>query len=86
MKRKLPAEPVSKMLWIMLSALALVPLTYLPPFNPFHDPRFDLGGPVAQAAYILSFSGGFSGIPFVGLFMTVVLVTRPGISPRERWS
>ena len=74
----------SRLLLIMLSGLALLPLTYLPPFNPFTKPQVDLTGPVALAAYWLSESGGVYGIPIVAVFMTMLVVCRAKLTWRQR--
>ena len=62
---------------IMLAAGALLPLAYF-------LPRFDLTGPVAQAAYWTAESGSRYGIPVIGVGMICVLLGRSGLSWRQR--
>jgi phosphatidylglycerophosphatase B len=68
----------------MLPALALLPLTHFEPtLNPYVAPHFDLTGSLAWLAYFLATSGGTSGIPWIGIGMTALLVSRPAV-PRGR--
>jgi phosphatidylglycerophosphatase B len=70
---------------IMLPALALLMLTYIvPPLNPFTLPHPDLTGPLALAAYWIAQSAGTSGIPLLGIALTAFVVSRPGITRKQR--
>jgi phosphatidylglycerophosphatase B len=76
-----PGAPVKDVLWrlcgVMLAAGALLPLTYfLPPI--------DLAGPLAQAAFWISESGGIRGTPAIAIGMTVLLLSRGGLSGKRR--
>ena len=86
--KNLPTRTVIQLLAIMLPALALVLISYLPPFNPFTTPHLDLTGSLAQAVYWVSWTGGWggglSGILLVGLLTTLLLSSRAGISWQTR--
>jgi membrane-associated phospholipid phosphatase len=70
---------------VLLPAGALLPLTYfVPGLNPFTPPHLDLTGPFALAAYWVAQSAGTTGAPLVGLVLTAVLVSRPGIPGKQR--
>jgi phosphatidylglycerophosphatase B len=76
-----PRAPVKNVLWrlcgVMLAAGALLPLTYfLPPT--------DLTGPLAQAAFWISESGGVRGTPVVAIGMTFLVLSRAGLSWKRR--
>lgn len=78
-------EVLRRMLPIMLSAVALLTLTFVvPPLNPFSVPHPELTGPLAVAAYWVALSGSTSGIPWIGACMTAILVGRGGISNGRR--
>jgi phosphatidylglycerophosphatase B len=87
----LPAIPPSpkgalrRLPWIMLPALALPVLTYVVPgLNPFRLPHIDLTGWLAVAAYWVAESGSPRGIPLIGIALTALLVSRPGITLKQR--
>ena len=70
---------------ILLPAAALLALTYVvPPLNPFKLPHVDLTGPLAVAAYWVAESASTLGIPFIGIAMTTLLVSRSGVFARQR--
>jgi phosphatidylglycerophosphatase B len=74
-----------RLLRIMLPAGALPLLTYfIPELNAFTLPLVDLTGPVAVAAYWIAESGGKIGITLMGIALTALLVSRPGIPSRQR--
>jgi phosphatidylglycerophosphatase B len=81
-----PAQVVLRRLpWIMLPAVALPALTFVVPgLNPFTPPHFDLTGPPALGAYWVAESGGKRGIPMLGLALTAVLVSRRGLTCKQR--
>jgi phosphatidylglycerophosphatase B len=66
-------------------ALALPMLTYVVPgLNPFKVPHIDLTGPLAVAAYWVAESGGPRGVPLLGIALTGLLVSRAGITWKQR--
>lgn len=74
-----------RLLAVVVPAFALLPLTYVVHcLNPFSSPNIDLTGTLALAAYWVSESGGKFGIPVIGTLMIVCLVSRPGLSARQR--
>lgn len=69
----------------MLLAWALLALTYVESgLNPFEPSHIDLKGDLAVTAYWIAQSGGWSGVPWIGLVMTGLVISRPGISWRRR--
>jgi phosphatidylglycerophosphatase B len=69
----------------MLPAGALLILTYfVPGLNPFKLPHPDLTGAFALAAYWVAESAGTTGAPLVGFALTALLVSRSGISWKQR--
>lgn len=80
-------EVVRRLLPVMLSAVALLTLTYVvPPLNPFSVPHPELTGPLAVSAYWVAMTGGTSGIPWIGACLTAVVVGRGGITNGRRVS
>jgi phosphatidylglycerophosphatase B len=70
---------------IMLPAAAMPALTYVVPgLNPFRLPHPDLTGSLALGAYAVAESGGTSGVPWIGIALTALVVSRPGIAWRQR--
>jgi len=65
--------------WLFISMSFLIPL-----INSTVAPYFDLTGLVSQFAYVLAFTGGKFGAPFVALLMLMILVTRYGIDARRK--
>jgi phosphatidylglycerophosphatase B len=76
---------VRRLARVIVPAGALPALTFfVPTLNPFKLPHIDLTGPIAQAAYWVAESGGTRGIPLIGSAVTVLLVSRSGISWKQR--
>ena len=71
------AVTVARTLVWMVPALAIVALTYLLPLVP-------LDGPLALAAYFIAESAGKYGATILCIALTVLIVWRPGIGPRQR--
>jgi membrane-associated phospholipid phosphatase len=69
----------------MLPAGALLALPYfVPGLNPFDRPHPDLTGSFAHGAYWIAQSAGTTGAPLIGVAMTALIVSRPGISSKQR--
>jgi len=80
-----PKESRRRLSRIMLPAVALPLLTYVVPgLNPFMVPHIDPTGPLAVAAYWVAESGSPRGIPLIGMALTALLVSRPGITLKQR--
>ncbi len=74
-----------RLLLFIFPACALLPLTYVvPKLNPFKPPHFDLTGPLALTAYTITESAGQFGIPVIATLMFTYLVSRTGISWKQR--
>ncbi|MFW2382413.1 MAG: phosphatase PAP2 family protein [Acidimicrobiales bacterium] len=71
--------------WIV-PAYALVVLVVLgfDRFDPGVEPNFDLTGPVALIAWVFAESGQTFGIVAMATILILVMVTRPGLTPRRR--
>jgi phosphatidylglycerophosphatase B len=74
-----------RLLLIVVPICALLPLTYvLPGLNPLKATTVDLTGPVAVAAYGISESASELGIPLLAVAVITILVSRSGISAKQR--
>jgi phosphatidylglycerophosphatase B len=85
----MPPAPVKDVLWrlprLLLPAGALAGMTYaVPALNPAEATPLDLTGPLALAAYWVAESGGVFGIPVLGAVMIALLISRPGVSRKQR--
>src|SRR5438552_6765945 len=80
-----PKESRRRLSRMMLPAVALPLLTYVVPgLNPFMVPHIDPTGPLAVAAFWVAESGSPRGIPLLGTALTALLVSRAGISWKQR--
>lgn len=84
-----PATPIQSMfrrlLAFMLPALVVLSIPFfVPSLNPPQWPRLDLTGPLAVTFYWIAESGGPIGTPLIGLALTMIVMSRPGIAPQQR--
>ncbi|MGI9302831.1 MAG: phosphatase PAP2 family protein [Gammaproteobacteria bacterium] len=66
--------------WVLL-----LPAYFLPAVDSTRAPYFDLTSEFAAVAYWVSGSGSKFGAPIVGVLVLLLLVTRTGLSGRQRW-
>lgn len=68
----------------MIPGCALLLLAFLDGLDPATEPRIGLGGRLALTAWVFAESGRIVWITAMATALTVVLVTRPGLSRRGR--
>ncbi len=77
---RIPTKDVlTRLTPILLSAGAALPFTLLVERNPI-----DLAGPIALVAYFTAASGGTTLLPVIVVGMAIFLLSRAGISWRQR--
>ncbi len=71
---------------VMFLTWSMVPLTFLSPLiDSTRAPYVNLAGAFSDIAYWIALSGSKFGVPIIGVFMLIVLVSRDGISNSRRW-
>lgn len=81
-----PSKPTSNRADTLFRGARILVPAYCVLLATFALPPAPLDGGLALAAYGLSESGGWVGMPLLVVFMTLVLVTRPAIAMRRRLS
>jgi len=70
----------------MFLTWSMVPLTFLfPLIDSTQPPYVNLAGGISDIAYWISLSGSKFGVPFVGVLMLILLVTRSGVKSSRSW-